>query len=592
MKHKIMAAVLTGIMMVSWSSPTLAGEATEDIAAITIEADETVSEEEKEITEIVDDTEVSAPVCTSDPEVQKEDGQILENTLYQITSAVLSATSVKYTGIAQKPAVTVKAKVNGKTKILTKGTDYTLSYKNNKNAGTASVTVAGTGQYTGTITKSFKITKVALKSASLAYTTTVYTGKALKPSVKVKAKVNGTVKTLKKGTDYTVSYQNNKNVGTATVTIKGTGNYKGTLTKTFEIQEDPEAYVNKVLDDYLTANIKDGMTDLEKLDKITAFPAQYPYDWRYSSCHDMVIYGGGDCWASADAIVRLCKKIGMSAHIRYGADDGGAGSGHRNAAVLIGDDVYVAEAGYSTTETPRYYTIWKENTGYYLTEAEDEGYRINHYDGFKTKLTIPDSIDGKTITTIGALAFSSYCPIEPVKIVLPNTLTTLENQSLESVKKVTEYIIPKNVSIIGDFVFTDCDNLKQIKVNPENYSFSDDNGVLYNKEKTVLLYYPTAGEAEYKLPKTVTSIAKYAFYYTKGITKVVLPASVEEVGEGAFAASNLQKIYFKGDKPDFEDYVFYDLDNTVVFYPKGNKTWDGISKKYPEVTWKTWEPGE
>ena len=66
---------------------------------------------------------------------------------------------------------------------------------------------------------------------SLSYAKTSYTGKALTPNVTVK---NGT-QTLKKGTDYTVSYKGNKNIGKATVTVKGIGKYKGTVTKTFEI---------------------------------------------------------------------------------------------------------------------------------------------------------------------------------------------------------------------------------------------------------------------------------------------------------------------------------------------------------------------
>ena len=59
----------------------------------------------------------------------------------------------------------------------------------------------------------------------------VYTGKNITPAPVVKNKKV----TLKKGTDYTVSYKNNKNVGVATVTIKGIGTYKDTVTKTFKI---------------------------------------------------------------------------------------------------------------------------------------------------------------------------------------------------------------------------------------------------------------------------------------------------------------------------------------------------------------------
>ena len=153
----------------------------------------------------------------------------------KISSVTLEYKTTPYTGKALKPAVTVKAKVNGKTKTLKAGTDYTVSYKNNKNVGIATVIVKGKGSYTGTKTAKFKITAAALSSASVKGSPFSYTGKAQKPAVTVKAKVNGRTKTLKDGTDYTATYQNNKNVGTATVTIKGKGNYKGTKTAKFKI---------------------------------------------------------------------------------------------------------------------------------------------------------------------------------------------------------------------------------------------------------------------------------------------------------------------------------------------------------------------
>lgn len=78
----------------------------------------------------------------------------------------------------------------------------------------------------------FAISRKAYISAmSVSVSNQTYTGKALTPSVKIK---NGNT-TLKKGTDYKVSYSNNKNVGTAKVKITGIGKYEGTLTKTFQI---------------------------------------------------------------------------------------------------------------------------------------------------------------------------------------------------------------------------------------------------------------------------------------------------------------------------------------------------------------------
>ena len=151
-----------------------------------------------------------------------------------ISSATATIKTYVYTGQAIEAPMTVKAKVNGVTVTLDKS-QYTLAYSNNINAGTAKVTVTGTGFFDGTLDRTFKITKVALASAKLQYTKTAFTGSALKPTVTVKASVNGKTRTLTQGTDYTVTYKNNLNPGTATVTIKGKGNFKGTLTKTFKI---------------------------------------------------------------------------------------------------------------------------------------------------------------------------------------------------------------------------------------------------------------------------------------------------------------------------------------------------------------------
>ena len=141
----------------------------------------------------------------------------------------LATTSYSFDGTAKKPSVTVK---DGTT-TLTNGTDYTVSYSNNTNAGTATATITGKGNYTGTASKTFTINAKSISSTSVTLGTTSYTydGTAKKPSVTVK---DGTT-TLTNGTDYTVSYSNNTNTGTATVTITGKGNYSGTASKTFKI---------------------------------------------------------------------------------------------------------------------------------------------------------------------------------------------------------------------------------------------------------------------------------------------------------------------------------------------------------------------
>lgn len=143
-----------------------------------------------------------------------------------LSNCKLAVKDQTYTGKALKPAVTVKYG----SKALKQDTDYTVSYKNNVKPGTATVTVTGKGDYTGSAEATFRIL-VPLSKCKLTVKDQTYTGKALKPAVTVK--YGG--KALKKGADYTVSYKANKAVGVATATVKGKGNYTGTKKVTFKI---------------------------------------------------------------------------------------------------------------------------------------------------------------------------------------------------------------------------------------------------------------------------------------------------------------------------------------------------------------------
>ena len=140
----------------------------------------------------------------------------------------ISAEKFTFTGGEIKPTVTVK---DGET-VLKEGTDYTVAYKNNAKVGTGTVTITGTGDYEGTVTKTFKILPKSLKYCTVAFkpATSTYNGLAQKPSVQVKIGD----KAVYSG-NYTVTYKNNVNAGTATVTLTGKGNLQGTLTKTFKI---------------------------------------------------------------------------------------------------------------------------------------------------------------------------------------------------------------------------------------------------------------------------------------------------------------------------------------------------------------------
>ena len=144
----------------------------------------------------------------------------------------LSYYNATYNGSAFKPSVTVKYG----SKTLKNGKDYTVLYSNNVNPGTAKVKVRSKIPWVFEKTISFSISKASIcyTNISLSSYSYTYRGSAIKPNVTVKY---GS-KTLKNGKDYTVSYSNNINAGTAKVNIKGKGNFVGMATKTFSIKKD------------------------------------------------------------------------------------------------------------------------------------------------------------------------------------------------------------------------------------------------------------------------------------------------------------------------------------------------------------------
>ena len=178
---------------------------------------------------------------------------------------VASIPTQVYTGSAIEPDVTVK---DGET-TLTLGTDYEVAYSNNVNAGTATVTITGKGNYSGETAATFTIAKSmtndGITIAAIADQT--YTGSAIEPEVTV---TDGET-TLTLGTDYTIGYSANVNVGTATATITGKGNYSGsrevlfTIAKATPTVTTPTAVENLIYNGSAQALVNAGNTDFGTL---------------------------------------------------------------------------------------------------------------------------------------------------------------------------------------------------------------------------------------------------------------------------------------------------------------------------------------
>ncbi len=193
----------------------------------------------------------------------------------------LTDDSYTYDGTEKKP--TPQVSCDGT--VLTEGTDYTLTYSDNINAGTATVNVTGVGDYAGRYGEAtFTIDAASISGCSISDLASItYTGDEQTPDVTIEN--SGT--TLTVGTDYTVSYDNNTKAGTATVTIIGTGNYTGSTTKDFTIAPktltasiSADGSITKTYDG--TKDAPDGLsislTGVVDGDSVSAEAGRYAYD--------------------------------------------------------------------------------------------------------------------------------------------------------------------------------------------------------------------------------------------------------------------------------------------------------------------------
>lgn len=159
---------------------------------------------------------------------------------------------VTYTGKAMMPNIVI---TNSAGEELILNTHYRVTYKDNTNAGVATVTITGVEAqgYVDVATATFKILPVVMNSenATMAdYTSKIiYDGKeknTISPSVKVN--VDGTERTLYKGRDFEYVYANHINAGMMTITAKGIGNYSGSIFKTYKIEPKAVSYINASLE--------------------------------------------------------------------------------------------------------------------------------------------------------------------------------------------------------------------------------------------------------------------------------------------------------------------------------------------------------
>ena len=173
--------------------------------------------------------------------------------------------------------------------------------------------------------------------------------------------------------------------------------------------------------------------------------------------------------------------------------------------------------------------------------------------------------------TIGGNAFNSLRELKTFTI--PSTVTTIGMSVFQNCAGLTSITIPASVSTIG-FDALSSSGLKEIIVDAANTTYSSDNGVLFNKDKTKIVQFPEAKDGNYSIPNTVTNIGNVSFY-DNTLTNIYIPNSVITIESQAFNWGN-GNLVVDANNTKFmsEDGVLYNKNKTSIIdcpkYKTGN----------------------
>lgn len=200
--------------------------------------------------------------------------------------------------------------------------------------------------------------------------------------------------------------------------------------------------------------------------------------------------------------------------------------------------------------------VFYEENGFQYVLLEDDTAMITSFFSDAENLVVPDTLGGHTVTEIAGWDF-------------------YENPAHIS-SRTSSISFPGSLRALGGEIFGDADNLKEIILRPGNTAFIvDESGVLFNYDKTELVYYPAGkSDTKYSVPEGIVKIADNAFVESLNLKEITLPASLGTVNTWYFAyCHRLESISVSENNPFYSsaDGVLFNKAKTVLYvYPCQN----------------------
>jgi hypothetical protein len=242
---------------------------------------------------------------------------------------------------------------------------------------------------------------------------------------------------------------------------------------------------------------------------------------------------------------------------------------------------------------------------------------IEEYTGPGGAVAIPSAINGLPVTSIQGLTAND--PGNVTSLAIPGTVTniwsglflhsglgavtvdplnpvysSLEGALFDKGQTVLigcprplpgSFTVPNTVTNLPEGVFVDCFFLTAIVVDPLNPVYSSVDGVLFNKDQTVLFQCPRGKTGSFTIPNTVTDLVDNSFFGCLALTNVVIGSGVTSIPYAFQACSNLASVYFQGNAPGAPTGPFLGDDHLTVYYLPGTTGWSPNYGNVPTALW-------